>query len=582
MTLKLFLLQIIGAGAYGVVLQGVDTTSGTSLAVKKSRVSIRVKRTHLHYEAKILQALSGHPAIPAIYGYGRFPHFEYLAMERCGSNVEELAQLNQGGTQLKTVILLALQMISVLQHIHSHGFVHRDVKADHMLISPRDPNRIIFIDYGLASPRSESAGQRYDPETERKGVIGTITWASLNSHRGHHLSWRDDLESLAYVLLFLLRGKLPWVSSPKRSTVIGAMTRVRMAKMKWSGSQLAHGHPPEFGHFLDQTRALEFDETPPYERYMELFEDLYQRSGFSNADRSFDWTPVPSSPAMLLLADPTPEEILLGRPRLALGQIIVAQLMREASILGIMPDDDLWSLFESQAETSTSLRPAVVVNAFTDFEGLQHVLLAPLARGSLVDSPLCRSVRFCPGDLETIPPWPLDDTYCYVFPQPIWCVVGTVQGDTEYCVRKEDLPLLQSELSELSTKTEMLDQPDRQLLVYIGYSGSKAHPVARIGPLRPPGEGLDWAGTRGWFDEIRSIYTHRAADNGDERVLAGPKFVPEDSGQVELSNSYVDQGWDYRQHDRPETLTLRNLPPSLLLERQEPIPQIKELIEDFN
>jgi hypothetical protein len=113
------------------------------------------------------------------------------------------------------------------------------------------------------------------------------------------LSWRDDLESLAYVLIFLLRGNLPWVSSPEGSTITGAAVRVRMAKMKWSGSQLAHGHPPEFGQFLDQTRALAIDETPPYERYVELFEDLYRRSGFSDTDKSFDWTPVSSEPSTL-------------------------------------------------------------------------------------------------------------------------------------------------------------------------------------------------------------------------------------------------------------------------------------------
>jgi serine/threonine protein kinase len=94
------------------VFRALDTTSGTSLAVKKSRVSLRIQRTLLHYEAKVLQALSGHPAIPTLFGYGRFSHFEYLGMELGGKSVGDIIKHNEGhGVQLKTVILLALQTV---------------------------------------------------------------------------------------------------------------------------------------------------------------------------------------------------------------------------------------------------------------------------------------------------------------------------------------------------------------------------------------------------------------------------------------------------------------------------------------
>ncbi|KAF9219438.1 kinase-like protein [Gyrodon lividus] len=292
----------IGRGAYGSVFRASDTTSGTSLAVKKSRVSMRVKRTLLHYEAKVLQTLGGHFAIPTLYGYGRFPHFEYLAMELGGKCVGDIIKPNEGcGVQLKTVILLALQTISALQHIHSRGLIHRDVKPDNILLSLRDSSRVILIDYGIACPRPQvSSPKRYDPELDRRQVVGTLKWASLNAHNGLHLSWRDDLISLGYVLLFLLRGSLPWVSRPKGSTTVSAAVRLRLAKEKWPGSRLAQGYSAEFGHFLAQAKDLEFDETPHYERYMELFEDLYRRSGFSDTHKSFDWTPVTTSSSGVL------------------------------------------------------------------------------------------------------------------------------------------------------------------------------------------------------------------------------------------------------------------------------------------
>ncbi|KAF8837545.1 kinase-like protein [Paxillus ammoniavirescens] len=582
-TKTLKLLKELGVGAYGVVLRGVETTSGMNVAVKKSRVSLRVKRTLLDHEAKLVQSLSGHPAIPTIYAYGRFEHFEYLAMELGGESVKALAQQNEGGLQLKTVILLALQMIPLLQHIHSRGIVHRDVKPDHILLSLSDPSRILFIDYGIACPRSkETSPQRYNPEAERRRVIGTLKWASLNAHHGLHLSWRDDLESLAYVLIFLLRGNLPWISSPEGSTIMGAAVRVRMAKMKWSGSQLVHGHPPEFGQFLDQTRALAIDEAPPYERYVELFEDLYRRSGFSDTDKSFDWTPVSSEPSALPQENKLEKEPRRQR-KLVPGQIVAAQLLHQASVLGITPDDELWGIVES--ETSASLRPAVVLKTWTDEDdGLERVTLAALARGKGLDSG--PSVTFGPGHLETVPPWPLGETYCYVFPQPVSYVVGMVRdGAPGYRVREEDVSRLQRELAGVTAGKFKLNPPDRQALEHLAEHDDEGPLLIGIGPLQLPNEEgcVDWTGTRGWFDEITSIYSARAIDNGWPWVHpASASADPDSDDRAEFSDSYRGMGeWDNRQQERDETLTLRTLPPSLPLGEQEPIPCIGEIIDEY-
>ncbi|KIK96562.1 hypothetical protein PAXRUDRAFT_10721 [Paxillus rubicundulus Ve08.2h10] len=606
----------IGRGAYGLVFRALDTTSGTSLAVKKSRVSLRIRRTLLHYEAEVLQALRGHPAIPTLFGYGRFSHFEYLGMELGGKSVMDIVKHNDShGVQLKTVILLALQIISALQHIHSRGFIHRDVKPDHMLLSLSDSARIMFVDYGIACPRPQvSSTKRYDPELQRKQVVGTLKWASLNAHNGLHLSWRDDLISLSYVLLFLLRGNLPWVSTPKGSTAVGAAVRLRLAKEKWTGSQLAQGYPVEFGCFLDQTKDLGFDETPPYERYMELFEDLYRRSGFSNTDKSFDWTPVTTSPSGFLgelsvylsditcplltsnsKADRESKERCQCNHHLVPGQIVVAQLMPEVSILGVMPDDDLWSMIERKA--SPSRRPAVVLKVFTSEDGLQHVTLAVLAREN--DPPSGQSVPFGPGQLETVPSWPFNDTYCYVFPRPMSFVIGmaqvcqpslsrvptelnssfvTLQGDSEYRVREEHISLLLRELGEVTPNEQMLDASDRQVLEYM--EGRDDEPVVvSIEPLTLSTDGLDWTGTRGWFDEIKFIHTTRAKDKGYPWAYSASD---DSDSEGYLSDSYIPMDgieWDDRQEERSETLTLRTLPPSLLLGGEEPIPPITKVIE---
>ena len=98
----------------GLVFQAVEANSGQTVALKKSRVSQRVKRTILRYESRILQLLQGHPAIPAIYGYGQLPHFEYLAMELLGPSIKNCAT---GPVAVITVVRVVLQMVCCTLHV---------------------------------------------------------------------------------------------------------------------------------------------------------------------------------------------------------------------------------------------------------------------------------------------------------------------------------------------------------------------------------------------------------------------------------------------------------------------------------
>jgi hypothetical protein len=109
------------------------------------------------------------------------------------------------------------------------------------------------------------------------------------------LAPRDDLESLSYMLLYLLRGNLPWthVSHRDWGTWRAATMQTHELKLSSSGEPLASGHPPEFGHFLDDVRALSFDASPDYDGYRRRFQDVRERCGVSDESRVLDWTPLP-------------------------------------------------------------------------------------------------------------------------------------------------------------------------------------------------------------------------------------------------------------------------------------------------
>ncbi|EIN06294.1 kinase-like protein [Punctularia strigosozonata HHB-11173 SS5] len=138
------------------------------------------------------------------------------------------------------------QMLSALEHLHSFGIVHRDVKPANILACLDDPSRLKLIDFGIAKPFQRSGSPtQYDPIKEDRIIVGTLHWASLNSHRGVDLSRRDDLESLAYVGLFLLRGDLPWRAEHTESKAYWyegethAMIRIHAAKEACKGLVLS-------------------------------------------------------------------------------------------------------------------------------------------------------------------------------------------------------------------------------------------------------------------------------------------------------------------------------------------------------
>ncbi|KIM92407.1 hypothetical protein PILCRDRAFT_57595, partial [Piloderma croceum F 1598] len=169
-----------------------------------------------------------------------------------------------------------------LMHIHSHGTVHCDIKPDNIMLSIGDTDRFFLINYGIAQPYCTGTSNRYNPIKDGRHVLGTLTWASLNAHSGYDLSPWDDLESLAYTLLFLLRGSLPWQRSPSESsTLLARMAQVWERKCAWTGAGLREGFPDAFGQLLDHSRALGLDENPDYACFQILFDDFSQGTSFS-------------------------------------------------------------------------------------------------------------------------------------------------------------------------------------------------------------------------------------------------------------------------------------------------------------
>mmetsp|Transcript_3843 Transcript_3843/g.3776 ORF Transcript_3843/g.3776 Transcript_3843/m.3776 type:complete len:109 (+) Transcript_3843:356-682(+) len=108
--------------------------------------------------------------------------------------------------------MVGIQMVKRIQKVHEERIIHRDIKPDNFLIGGTNATKdqIYIIDFGLAKNYLNSSDGQHIPYKDGKNLTGTARYASINTHKGVEQSRRDDLESIGHVLLYFLRGSLPW------------------------------------------------------------------------------------------------------------------------------------------------------------------------------------------------------------------------------------------------------------------------------------------------------------------------------------------------------------------------------------
>jgi casein kinase 1 delta len=185
--------------------------------------------------------------------------------------------------------MLADQMITRIEFMHSKGYLHRDIKPDNFLMGlGRKANQVYVIDFGLAKRYRDSTTNRHIPYRENKNLTGTARYASRNTHLGIEQSRRDDLESIGYVLLYFLRGSLPW-QGLKAATKKQKYDKISEKKLSTPIEALCKSHPAEFSSYFHYCHSLTFDQRPDYSFLRRLFRDLFDREGYQ-FDYVYDWT----------------------------------------------------------------------------------------------------------------------------------------------------------------------------------------------------------------------------------------------------------------------------------------------------
>jgi serine/threonine protein kinase len=280
---KYHCIKKLGEGSFGQIYEANYKKEKYALKFEERKKDYNL----LQNEAAIMNYLKG-PNIPFVKSYGFNNKYNILVMQLLGKSLEELL-MERKNFSLKTVCMLGYQMINTLEFIHERHILHRDVKPDNFVMGLNELSENVYlIDFGLAKKyRSMTTLIQY-PLTKKDKLTGTARYASINALKGYEHSRRDELESVGYILVYFLKGKLPW-QRIKANTKEEKYKKILEKKIEISSNELCKGLPKEFENFLEYTKQLKYEERPNYNILRKFLDNIMKRKNY-NYDYIYDWT----------------------------------------------------------------------------------------------------------------------------------------------------------------------------------------------------------------------------------------------------------------------------------------------------
>ena len=240
----------------------------------------------LERESYLLYYLRGF-GIPEVITFGHNSKYNILIQTLLGNSINTIFKKNNKKFSMKDCCMIGIQILDRLEYIHSRYIIHRDVKPDNFLVGNPDISTIYLIDFGLAKKFMSSRTGKHVKFAINKKWSGTSRFASANSLRGVVQSRRDDLESLCYVLLYFMKGFLPWdnVFGQNENEDILLIYKIK----KFIKPDLLYINlPKETTEFFTYCKKLDFEQKPDYNYLRFLLLNILNNQNEKN-DLKFSW-----------------------------------------------------------------------------------------------------------------------------------------------------------------------------------------------------------------------------------------------------------------------------------------------------
>ena len=286
---KYKLIRKLGQGSFGSIYEAQSIYSNKLYAVKIE--DMKQEQFILEEESAILSYLNI-PQIPKIKSFGYSGSFIILVMELLGKSLDKIFnELPSKKMSIRCVCNIAYQLLYIFELMHNNNIIHRDIKPANIAIGREEKSKYIYLlDFGLSKKYRSSKTKKHFPFTQGKKLIGNARYSSINALNGNTQSRRDDLESLGYLLLYLLLGRLPWqgyISHSKEDKYY----KIKQIKNQTTPEELCEGLPPQFEEYIKYTRNLEYEQDPDYNYLRNLFLSVLKNYNWE-FDYYYDWDQV--------------------------------------------------------------------------------------------------------------------------------------------------------------------------------------------------------------------------------------------------------------------------------------------------
>ena len=279
--------KLITITNYSSIYEGINEKKNEPVIMKFEEKN---KNEVLENEAYLLYYLNG-LGIPKIISYGKNNSYNILIEELLGMNLYQIWELKENKTEykLKTICMIALQILDRLEFIHSKNIIHRDIKPNNFLIGRKDPEIIYLIDFGISVKYKSSRTGKHIKYKFKKIINGSLKYLSINAIKGYEQSRRDDLESLGYMLIHLILNHLPWLYIENLEIEnLEKIKQIYKAKLLTPPELLCNGLPDEFTQYIKYCRNLTFEQEPDYNYLKSLFNNILEKNQQKN-DLNFYW-----------------------------------------------------------------------------------------------------------------------------------------------------------------------------------------------------------------------------------------------------------------------------------------------------